>query len=194
MPTTIRTVRDLAELVGTSKSTVDRWMKRGDWPFGKFPLSRQKVPDVLRWAIGAIRDRSDVDRRAPSSVSTPADDGGRVVDMLGDYEPVIVDADGVPLPVEQLPDLVVSAVERDVLAGRRTLTSAQAAELVQVSVRLRQLVVDACAWLPVHLAGHDAAAVARRMRSQFYSLVRWATETADGLAQVDEHSVARKSK
>ena len=56
----IRTAAELANLVGRNRAQVGRWVARPDWTFGKAPWSRAKVPEILRWAAGHLRDRSDV--------------------------------------------------------------------------------------------------------------------------------------
>lgn len=43
---------ELARLVGRHASTVGRWMKRNDWPFGR--EGPWNVADVIRWADGSL--------------------------------------------------------------------------------------------------------------------------------------------
>lgn len=49
-PQPIRTLKELAALTDRDLSTVSRWPKRDDWPFGPLPLKRSLVPKVLTYA------------------------------------------------------------------------------------------------------------------------------------------------
>jgi hypothetical protein len=42
----VESIRSLARLVGRSEATVRKWIKRGDWPFGKGPFEAEPV---RRW-------------------------------------------------------------------------------------------------------------------------------------------------
>lgn len=68
----IKSLTELAELVGRNKSQITRWVRRDDWPFGSAPWPRRKVPEILNWVATNIRDRSDVKSITPTEAAAPA--------------------------------------------------------------------------------------------------------------------------
>ncbi len=80
----IRTLDELAKIVGRNKGTVSRWLKRTDWTFGRWPWPRRLVPDILRWAAAHLRDRSDV---APAGEAAAEEGGGQAGGDGGDGSP-----------------------------------------------------------------------------------------------------------
>lgn len=56
----IRTAEELSLLVGRSKPTLSRWMRRAEWNFGKPPWERNLLPRMMRWIadhIGASAEK-----------------------------------------------------------------------------------------------------------------------------------------
>lgn len=52
----ITSINRLAELVGKSSPAVQKWIKRGDWPFGGAPWPVSKLAAIKAWAAENLQE------------------------------------------------------------------------------------------------------------------------------------------
>lgn len=58
MANTISSINALAKLVDRSAPTVQRWVRREDWPFGQAPWPASKLKAIETWAENLQEDRN----------------------------------------------------------------------------------------------------------------------------------------
>jgi hypothetical protein len=175
----IVSVRGLARAVGRSHTAVAGWLRHPEWAFAPAPpWDFADVPRMREWARDTLRED-----RGPAV----APEGG-FWGVMTDYPPLLIARCNrlPPLPtrdVRKLPAMLASPFERDVIAGKRTMSAADAAEYVAHTVRLKVILADEIDHWAACVAGRSAEEVRRRLRSLVYQRLDWFAAAADAQAK-----------
>jgi hypothetical protein len=180
IPTVHRSLRSFARAVERHHSTLSQWLRREDFPVRKSaPWTDADVRTVKEWSLDLQADRNYQHER-------PADNRqwGGFWNIYGrfDVEPIPRHEHSSLLASKDwrdMPPLVMSRLERDVLEGKRKLSPAQVQKLVERFVHYRAVVAVDVDEMPPAFHGYTLPEIRERLRSAFYTRLLWVREAID---------------